>query len=72
MLQAQTCTRYQGAHPKFGRRRPAAVSPTGLARREGDALVYVGRVGTGWDRKCQSASKFDPQPLMVDSFRRPF
>lgn len=22
-----------------------------LARREGDALVYVGRVGTGWDRR---------------------
>jgi bifunctional non-homologous end joining protein LigD len=26
-----------------------------LARREGSALVYVGRVGTGWDRKTAAA-----------------
>jgi bifunctional non-homologous end joining protein LigD len=34
-----------------------------LARREGDALVYVGRVGTGWDRKMASDVRRALEPL---------
>ena len=34
-----------------------------LARREGDALIYVGRVGTGWDRKTAAALRRTLAPL---------
>jgi bifunctional non-homologous end joining protein LigD len=34
-----------------------------LARREGDALVYVGRVGTGWDRKTAGLIRRALEPL---------
>ena len=34
-----------------------------LARREGDRLVYVGRVGTGWDRETARAIRRALEPL---------
>jgi bifunctional non-homologous end joining protein LigD len=34
-----------------------------LARREGDALVYVGRVGTGWDRETAREIRRALEPL---------
>lgn len=34
-----------------------------LARREGRALVYAGRVGTGWDRKTARAVRAALAPL---------
>jgi bifunctional non-homologous end joining protein LigD len=34
-----------------------------LARREGDALVYVGRVGTGWDRETAWEIRRALEPL---------
>jgi len=37
-----------------------------LARRDGDALVYVGRVDTGWDRKTTGRIRRAP-----DAFARP-
>ena len=34
-----------------------------LARREGDTLVYVGRVGTGWDRQTAQKIRRALDPL---------
>jgi bifunctional non-homologous end joining protein LigD len=34
-----------------------------LARREGSALIYVGRVGTGWDHKTAAAIRCALEPL---------
>ncbi len=34
-----------------------------LARREGRELVYVGRVGTGWDRKTAGEIRRALEPL---------
>jgi bifunctional non-homologous end joining protein LigD len=34
-----------------------------LARREGAALIYVGRVGTGWDHKTARAIRRALEPL---------
>ena len=34
-----------------------------LARREGGALIYVGRVGTGWDHKTAAAIRRALEPL---------
>jgi bifunctional non-homologous end joining protein LigD len=34
-----------------------------LARREGHALVYAGRVGTGWDHKTARAIRRALEPL---------
>ena len=34
-----------------------------LARRDGDALVYVGRVGTGWDRETARTIRRALEPL---------
>jgi bifunctional non-homologous end joining protein LigD len=34
-----------------------------LARREGNGLVYVGRVGTGWDRKTAGEIRRALEPL---------
>jgi len=42
---------------------PSGVAKLRLARREGDALVYVGRVGTGWDRKTAAAIQRALAPL---------
>jgi bifunctional non-homologous end joining protein LigD len=35
-----------------------------LARREGDALIYVGRVGTGWNRQTARAIRAALEPLV--------
>lgn len=37
-----------------------------LARREGRALVYAGRVGTGWDQKTARAIRRALEPLARD------
>ncbi len=42
---------------------PAGLAKLPLARREGGALVYVGRVGTGWDRKTAAAIRRALAPL---------
>jgi bifunctional non-homologous end joining protein LigD len=34
-----------------------------LARREAGALIYVGRVGTGWDQKTAAAIRRALEPL---------
>ena len=34
---------------------PSGIAKLRLARRDGGALVYVGRVDTGWDRKDAAA-----------------
>jgi bifunctional non-homologous end joining protein LigD len=41
----------------------AGIAKLRLARREGNALVYVGRVGTGWDRKTAAAIRRTLDPL---------
>jgi bifunctional non-homologous end joining protein LigD len=42
---------------------PSGIAKLRLARREGDALIYVGRVGTGWDRKTAAALRRTLAPL---------
>ena len=41
------------------------ISKLRLARREGGALVYVGRVGTGWDRETARAIRRALEPLAL-------
>jgi bifunctional non-homologous end joining protein LigD len=41
----------------------AGIAKLRLPRREGRALVYVGRVGTGWDRKTAAAIRRTLTPL---------
>jgi bifunctional non-homologous end joining protein LigD len=41
----------------------AGIAKLRLARHEGDSLVYVGRVGTGWDRKTAAAIRRALEPL---------
>jgi bifunctional non-homologous end joining protein LigD len=41
----------------------AGIAKLRLARREGRALVYVGRVGTGWDRKTAAMIRRTLEPL---------
>ncbi len=41
----------------------SGIAKLRLARRERDALVYVGRVGTGWDRKTAAAIRRALAPL---------
>jgi bifunctional non-homologous end joining protein LigD len=42
---------------------PSGIAKLRLARREGEALIYVGRVGTGWDRKTAAALRRTLAPL---------
>jgi bifunctional non-homologous end joining protein LigD len=42
---------------------PSGIAKLRLARREGRGLVYVGRVGTGWDRKTAAAIRRALAPL---------
>jgi bifunctional non-homologous end joining protein LigD len=44
---------------------PSGIAKLRLARREGHALIYVGRVGTGWDRKTAAAIRRALAPLPV-------
>src|SRR5207249_11071742 len=49
-----------------GRLRPegsAGILKLRLARREGGALIYAGRVGTGWDHKTAHAIRCALEPL---------
>jgi bifunctional non-homologous end joining protein LigD len=42
---------------------PDGILKLRLARRDGDALVYVGRVGTGWDRETARTIRRALEPL---------
>ena len=42
---------------------PAGLAKVRVARRQGGKLVYVGRVGTGWDRKTAKAIRTALTPL---------
>ena len=42
-----------------------------LARRDGGALVYVGRVDTGWDRKDAAAIRRALEPLVRATLAKP-
>jgi bifunctional non-homologous end joining protein LigD len=42
---------------------PNGLAKLRLARRDGDRLIYVGRVGTGWDRKAAATIRRTLTPL---------